>query len=58
MLPKMTLSATIAKLQRDCQRGQQSIRRSMQLVLLRTSLNSVARAVGEWLEISAAQDCM
>ena len=59
----MTLSAGIAKLQRDCQRGQQSIRRSMQLVLLRTSLNSVAlnsvaRAVGEWLEISATQDCM
>ena len=54
----MTLNAGITKLQRDCQRGQQSIGSSMQLVLLRTSLNSVARAVGEWLGISAAQDCM
>ena len=54
----MTLSAGIAKLQRHCQRGQQSIRRFMQLVQLRTSLNSVARAVGEWFEISAAQDGM
>ena len=56
----MTLSAGIAKLQRHCQRGQQSVRRYTQLVLLRTinSLNSVARAVREWLGISAAQDGM
>ena len=56
----MTLSAGIGKLQRHCQRGQQSVRRYTQLVLLRTinSLNSVARAVREWLGISAAQDGM